>query len=84
MARLAVDTARGDERQRLPVAVWNLCDKSLTEWGTTVKARHLRRHCSLVDEHETRRLHCGLLGLQLLPGGGNVRPVLLGRVHDFF
>ena len=79
-----IGPACGDERQRFPVAVRNLRDQTLTHRRTAIEARHLRRHRGFVDEHETRGFQSWLLGLQLLSRGSDIRPILLGRVQDFF
>jgi hypothetical protein len=62
----------------------HLRDEALAHRGATVETRHFRRHCGLVDEDETRGFQRGLLGSQLLARGRDVRPVLFGRVQDFF
>jgi hypothetical protein len=74
----------GNQRQRLPVTVRDLCNQPLASRSAAVEAGHLRRHRGLVDEDETRSLERRLLGLQRLACGRNIRPVLLGRVQDFF
>ena len=79
-----VDAQGGNQRQRLPVAVRHLRDQPLAQRSAAVEPGHLRRHRGLVDEDETRGLQRRLLGLQLLARGGDIRPILLGRVQDFF
>jgi hypothetical protein len=80
----AVGAQGGNQRQGLPVAVRHLRDQSLAPRSAAVEAGHLGRYCGLVDEHETRSLERRLLGPQLLACGGDIRPILLGRVQDFF
>ncbi len=74
----------GNQRQRLPVAMRHLRNQPLAPRSAAIEPGHLRRHRGLVDEDKTRRLERRLPGLQLLACGGDVRPILLGRVQDFF
>src|SRR5262245_41043101 len=57
-------------------------DKALSDRCAAVEPCHLRRYCSLVDENETGGIE--LLSLQCLSRGRDIRPILLGRVEDFF
>ena len=82
--REAIDAQRGDERQRLPVAMRHARDEALAARRSPIVADHLRRDRRLVDEDETRRIELGLLGFQRSARGGNVRAILLGGVQSFF
>jgi len=64
--------------------VRHLRDQPLAPRSAAVQAGHLRRHRGLVDEDQTRSFERRLLGLQLLACGGDIRPILLGCVQDFF
>ena len=79
-----MDAQRRYERERLPVAMGNLVDQSLSDRRATAESRHLRRYRSLVDENETGGIELGLLSLQRLSRGRDVRPILLTRMEDFF
>ena len=79
-----MDAQRRYERERLPVAMGNLVDQSLSDRRATAESRHLRRYRSLVDENETGGIELGLLSLQRLACGRDIRPILLGRMEDFF
>jgi len=80
-----IDAQGCNQCQRLPVAVRHLVvDQALSDRCATVEPRHLRRYRSLVDENETRGIEPGLLSLQRLARGRNIRPTLLGRMEDFF
>ncbi|MBO0763919.1 MAG: hypothetical protein J2P50_04935, partial [Hyphomicrobiaceae bacterium] len=66
------------------VAVRHLRHQPLAPRSAAVEAGHFRRQRSLIDEDKTRSLERGLIGPQFLARGGDVRPILLGRVQDFF
>jgi len=80
-----VDAQSRNERQRLPVAMRHLVvDKTLSDRCATVEPCHLRRYRGLVDENETEGIELGLLSLQRLSRGRDIRATLLGRMEDFF
>ena len=81
----AVDAQGRNERQRLPMSVRHLVvDQALSDRCATVEPCNLRRYRSLVDENETGGIELGLLSLQRLSRGRDVRPILLTRMEDFF
>ena len=80
----AVDAERRNQRQRFPVPVRNLGDKSLANRRAAVVADHLGRNRRFVDEHETRGLQLRLLGFEFSARCGNIRSILLGGVQCFF
>jgi hypothetical protein len=65
------------------MAMRHLWAQPLADPCTTIEPCHLRRHCGLIDEDETRGFQPGLLGPQLRSRGRDIRPILLGRVQDF-
>src|SRR5882762_7100180 len=59
-------------------------DNPAAAFGAPAQPRHVGGGAGLVDEHQPRRIEVGLRGD---PGGsrcGDVRPLLLAGVHDFF
>ena len=66
------------------VTVRDFRDQTFADRRAAAQAGHLRRHRGLVDEDETRSLEYGLIGFQLRPRSGDVRPILLGGVQSFF
>jgi hypothetical protein len=77
-------TQPSDERQYFPMPPRHPPDNTLAAFGATAQSRHVGRRAGFINEDQLGRIEKRLL---LLPGGarrGNVRPLLLGGVYDFF
>ena len=59
-------------------------DQALSDRCAAVEPCHLRRYRGLVDENETGSIEFALLSLQRRSRGRDIRPILLGRMEDFF
>ena len=74
----------GQEGHRLPMAPWHPADHPMAPFGAPAQPRHVGGGAGFIEEDQPRRIEVRLLRL---PGGarfGDVRPLLLAGVHDFF
>ena len=79
-----IDPEAGDESGRFPMAVRNFPKTSLPAWRATIAPRHVRACPGFIEEYEACCIEVRLLGLPFASRLGDVRTVLLGRVHGFF
>lgn len=74
----------GDEGHRLPAAERHFADQALAARRPTVAAHQVRGDGSLIDKDKPPRVKPPLLSAPGAPRRGDVGPILLGRVQDFF
>ena len=77
----AVQADGGDHRGGLPMAVRTARHQTLAARGSSAQARHVCFGRRFVDEDEPARLEAALFRLPLLLSGGDIGPVLFGRVE---
>ena len=68
----------------LPVTVRDGAETTLANRAATMEARHLGVQTRFINKHQTADIPSGLLLSPKLPGGFNVRPILLGGASRFF
>jgi len=73
-----------NEGGALPMALWNGADTTLADRTATVVTGHGGVQAGLINKHQLADIPAGLLPAPLLPGGFNVRPILLGGARRFF
>lgn len=73
-----------NEGGALPVAVRDGADTTLTYRTATMVAGHLGVQARFINKHQLADIPVGLLPSPNLPGGFNVRPILLGGARRFF
>ena len=73
-----------NEGGTLPVAVRNGAGATPPHGATPVVAGHLGVQTRFIDKHQLADIPTRLLPAPKLPGGSNIRPVLLGGARRFF
>jgi hypothetical protein len=73
-----------DEGGTLPVAMWDGTVATLTNRATPIKAAQLGVQTRFIDKHQPADIPIGLLQAPKLPGGSDLRPILLGGASRFF
>jgi hypothetical protein len=68
----------------LPVAVWEGAEATLAYRAATTMAGHGGVQAGFINKHQLADIPTGLLPAPMLPGGFNVRPILLGGARRFF
>jgi hypothetical protein len=74
----------GDKGEDLPVPPRHPADQASAASGAAAQPRHVGRRPGFIDEDQPRRIKLGLRGNPRGPRRGDVRPLLLAGVHDFF
>src|ERR1035441_1762042 len=74
----------GNESGALPVAVRDGAETTLTQRTATIMAGHLGVQACFINEHQLANIPVGLLLSPKLPGGFDIRPILLGGARRFF
>ena len=59
-------------------------DDPAATFGAPAQSRHVGGGAGFIEEDQSRRIEGGLLRLPGGARGGDVRPLLLAGVHDFF
>jgi len=80
----AVLAQPGQEGENLPVPPGHSADEASAAFGAPAQPRHVGRGPGFIEEDQSGRVE---IGLCRNPGGarrGDVRPLLLAGVHDFF
>jgi hypothetical protein len=67
-----------------PVTVWDLINQPFALGSPPIKAGHLAGRCGFINEDQSFRIKGRLCFSQVLPGGGDVLPVLFGRADTLF
>ena len=75
---------RGYERQCFPGSEGHAAEHSLASQSAAVRAGHAGANRGFVDEDKAGRIKQSLLAYPAPTGPGYVRPLLFGRVQDFF
>ena len=73
-----------NERGTLPMAMWDGTETTLTHRAATMQAGHLGVQTGFIDKHQLANVPAGLLPAPKLPGGFDIRPLLLGGARRFF
>ena len=80
----AVLAQPGEKGENLPVSPRHSADQASAAFGAPAQPRHVGGGAGFIEEDQPGRVEIGLRGN---PGGarrGDVRPLLLAGVHDFF
>jgi hypothetical protein len=80
----SVAAQRGYERQCFPGSEGYAADHPLASQSAAVRAGHTGANRSFINEHKAGRIKQALLAYPAPTGAGDVRPLLLGCVQDFF
>jgi hypothetical protein len=75
---------RGHHGHGLPRTEGHLAHQPFAPRTSPAASPHAGRNRRLIDEHQPLGIECALPAAPAPPHGGYVRPVLLGRVQDFF
>lgn len=73
-----------NKRGTLPVAVRDGAETTLAPQAATMVAGHLGVQAGFINKHQLADSPAGRLPAPKLPGGLNVRPILLGGARRFF
>jgi hypothetical protein len=73
-----------NEGGTLPMAMRNGADTTLANRAATIVASHLGVQARFINKHQLADIPFGLLPSPKLPGGFNIRPILLGGARRFF
>jgi hypothetical protein len=73
-----------NEGGTLPVALGDGTEATLTNRTATMQAGHLGVQTCFIDKHQPADIPVGLPLAPKLPGGFNIRPILLGGASRFF
>jgi hypothetical protein len=74
----------GDEGHCLPMAPRHAADDPVAARRTAAQPGHIGGSAGFVDEDQPGRIESGLIRFPGDTRFGDVRPLLLGGVHDFF